>query len=67
MDRIDMIMCEMGGNYESRLDRMTDQSDEKWYSHLMMIYDMMMMYGLWPRAEVWTVLFSSRWNQWMIP
>ena len=26
---------------------MADQSDQKWYSHLMMVYDiMMMMYGL---------------------
>ena len=25
---------------------MTDQSDKKCYSHLMMVYDMMMMYGL---------------------
>jgi len=25
---------------------MTDQSDQKCYSHLMMVYDIMMMYGL---------------------
>ena len=29
------------------------------YLHLMIVYDMMMMYGLLPRAEVWIILVSG--------